>query len=89
MSEDIKGLKIELQDFIWEQVESNKRIENMLEQLVEKFADSDGSARCEEYFGKRLEQVERVIMLVKTDIPKLTRRINDLDSEFTYQRNKQ
>lgn len=88
MSEDIKGLKIELQDFIWEQGESNKRIENMLEQLVEKFADSDGSARCEEQFGKRLEHVERVIMLVKTDIPKLTRRINDLDSEFTYLRNK-
>lgn len=88
MSEDIKGLHIELQDFIWEQGESNKRIESMLEQLVEKFTGSDHSVRCEEQFGKRLELVERVIVLMKTDIPKLTRRINDLDSEFTYLRNK-
>lgn len=89
MSENIKGLQLELQDFIWEQEESNKRVENMLEQLVDKFIESDGLARCEEKFGKRLEQMEKVIMLVKTDIPKLTRRINDLDSEFTYLRNKQ
>lgn len=89
MSEEIKGLQLELQDFIWEQEESNKRVEHMLEQLVDKFIDSDGLVRCEEGFDKRLEQVERVIMLLKTDIPKLTRRINDLDWEFTYLRNKQ
>jgi len=83
MNEDIRGLQNELQDFIREQRESNKRVEDMLEELVEKLAVSDGSALREERFGKRLEQLERVIMLVKADMPRLTKRVNELDSDFT------
>ncbi|MEK3716249.1 hypothetical protein [Paenibacillus sp. FSL R7-0333] len=88
MSENIKGLQLELQDFIWEQGETNKRIENMLEELVEKLAESDGLARCEEELGKRLEQVERMIKLLKSDMPTLIKRVNDLDSNFTDMRYK-
>ncbi|OMC76796.1 hypothetical protein BK125_17230 [Paenibacillus odorifer] len=82
MNEDIRGLQNELQDFIREQRESNKRVEDMLEELVEKLAISDGLVLREEQFGKRLERLERVIMLLKTDMPRLTKRVNELDSDF-------
>lgn len=88
MSEDIRGLQLELQDFIREQRESNKRVEDMLAQLVEKLVASDGSALCEERLLQRLEQLERVIMLVKSDMPRLTKRVNELDSEVTDMRYK-
>lgn len=64
MNEDIRVLQHELQDLIRKQRASNKRVWDMLEQLVEKLAVSDGSVLREERFGKRLEQLERVIMLV-------------------------
>jgi hypothetical protein len=80
MNKDIKSLQQELQDLIWEQRESNKRVEDMLaELLVEKLTVSDGSVLREEQFGKRLEQLERVIMLLKSDMPRLTKRVNELD----------
>lgn len=88
MNKDIKGLQLELQDFIREQRESNKRVEDMLAELVENLAVSDGSVLREEQFGKRLKQLERVIMLLKTDMPRLTKRVNELDSDFTDMRYK-
>lgn len=83
MSEDIKGLQLELQDFIREQRESNKRVEDMLAELVEKLAVSDASVLREVQFGRRLEQLERMIMLVNADMPRLTKRVNELDSDLT------
>ena len=50
---------------------------------------SYGSAVYSEQFGQRLEQLERVIMLVKSDMPRLTKRVNELDSEVTDMRYKQ
>ncbi|MEK4294046.1 hypothetical protein [Paenibacillus sp. FSL R5-0914] len=81
-------MQLELQDFIREQRESNKRVEDMLAELVENLAVSDGSVLREEQFGKRLKQLERVIMLLKTDMPRLTKRVNELDSDFTDMRYK-
>ncbi|WP_312149890.1 hypothetical protein [Paenibacillus odorifer] len=49
---------------IKEQRASNKRVGDMLVELVEKLAVSDGAVLRGERFGKRLEQLERVIMLV-------------------------
>ncbi len=64
MNEDIRFLQHELQDLIKEQRASNKRVGDMLVELVEKLAVSDGAVLRGERFGKRLEQLERVIMLV-------------------------
>ncbi|MBY3617994.1 hypothetical protein HGO21_00380 [Acinetobacter sp. CUI P1] len=88
MSEDIRGLRLELQDFMREQREISERVEDMLAQLVEKLADRDSSVGCEELFGQRLERVEKMIKLLKSDMPRLTKRVNELDSDFTDMRYK-
>lgn len=57
MNEEIRDLQHELQEFMREQRESNKRVEDMLAQLIEILVSPNCSAEREERFGTKIRAI--------------------------------